>query len=79
MIKYVCNKCGAELTKAEQKVLRLSTSRVIPRFMTFDIHLCNNCLIEFIGKEEMENIKEQYAEYLKARKERRKAREVQNG
>ena len=77
MIKYVCNKCGVDLTKAEQKPLNLSTRRVVPRYMTITLHLCNNCLIGFIGKEEMENIKESYAEYLKAREERRKAREVQ--
>lgn len=78
MVKYVCNRCGVELTKAEQKPLTFSTRRIVPKYATYTLHLCDNCLLDFVGKEEMENIKEAYEEYLKTRNERRKARECNN-
>ena len=77
MIKYFCNKCDNELKKNEIKPLTVSTSRIIPKYITVSLHLCNKCLIEFIGKEEMEHINETYSEFLKKRDERRKAREGQ--
>ena len=76
MIKYFCNKCGVELSKKEEKSITVvSSRRVMPLRTVIEIHFCDNCLFEFLGKEEVEKQKQAYKEYLRVKEERRKAKE----
>ena len=78
MIKYFCDKCGKELTKAERYKCELKISGFAGVTDRIDCEYCEECLAKIVGKDKFARLLEIKAERQRRRAEREKERAKEN-